>query len=378
MSQLGVSLPIIFYGKGAGCSAIPTIREERGRSSTDDVALVGDDQEEGTFEETSEDTPEALALACIEAGFVRTLQAGDDFKTKPKAYRSGASLESREYRRDSETSPWEIIYKYKNSEAIRYVDRVFMAKFPGTERWEVALQVQSSALGNREYDACVFATLNGQQLVTLVNAVPYEDDSVVEGAPSEGKESCTSDANESEEEADFGSGSVVTSDEEVMINGRLLGEPSAAESCLVPNSSNESDEGPSETLSQAKRRRVEAAQYQIDRGQQKIAETMTLQVQRDLTQTNMPTLRVCLKKRTSTSLKQWCFRCLHSKPAFSRNLSLPWTLMPPPGGIPGKQQQHHPHESVRRPQPRGNGNLRQKLNFSVNAPWHARIALSAA
>ena len=113
------------------------------------------------MEAESEDTPPPLALACIEAGFVRTLQVGDDFKTKPKAHRSGASLECREYKRLSETGPWEVIYKYKHSESLRYVEKVFMAKFPGTERWEVALQVQSSALGNREYDACVFATFKG-------------------------------------------------------------------------------------------------------------------------------------------------------------------------------------------------------------------------
>ena len=104
-----------------------------------------------------------------------------------------------------------------------------------------------------------------------------------------------------------------------MFKDRLLGEPSAAESCLMPNSSDESDEGPSETSSQAKRRRIEAAQYQVDQGQVRIAE-MALQEyvddviddfegQADSTQTNMPTSRLCLKKRASTSWQGWCFRC---------------------------------------------------------------------
>ena len=68
-----------------------------------------------------------------------------------------------------------------------------------------------------------------------------------------------------------------------MLKERLLGEPSAAESCLMPNSSDESDEGPSETLSQAKRRRVEAAEYQLDQGQLRIAEAALQEYVDDLT-----------------------------------------------------------------------------------------------
>ena len=57
-----------------------------------------------------------------------------------------------------------------------------------------------------------------------------------------------------------------------MVSDRLFGELSAAESCLTPDSSNESEGGPSETSSQAKRRRIEAVEYALEQGQLKIAE----------------------------------------------------------------------------------------------------------
>ena len=57
-----------------------------------------------------------------------------------------------------------------------------------------------------------------------------------------------------------------------MVNERFLGEPSAAEACLGPNSSEESEEEPSETSSQAKRRRIEANAKQVDEAQLSIAE----------------------------------------------------------------------------------------------------------
>ena len=52
-----------------------------------------------------------------------------------------------------------------------------------------------------------------------------------------------------------------------MVNESFLGEPSAAEACLGPNSSEESDEGPSETSPQAKRRRIEANAKEVDEAQ---------------------------------------------------------------------------------------------------------------
>ena len=140
-ANLGSSLPIVFFGKGAGCSEIP---EAKPKSSTAVSSAVGDDQDDdkwgswGASGNQADSLIPTSAKLCLEAGFVRPLESGDSFKTKPKPHRSGGSLESREYRRDSEDGPWEVLHVHKHSEALRFVDGVFVAKFPGTERCEVA------------------------------------------------------------------------------------------------------------------------------------------------------------------------------------------------------------------------------------------------
>ena len=116
MTNLDFLLPIVFYGRGAGSSEILIILEEKVRSSTAVSSAVGDDQEEDDWGQwgasglKDEDPPPELSQLCIEAGFVRTLKVGDDFKTKPKPHRSGGALASREYRRDSEDGPWEVLH----------------------------------------------------------------------------------------------------------------------------------------------------------------------------------------------------------------------------------------------------------------------------
>jgi hypothetical protein len=111
----------------------------------------------------------------------------------------------------------------------------------------------------------VFATFDGQQLLTLQNAVPLQSDdprdASREGAPSEGNnsegafsvgnpaDSPTSDAGSERQGWDtfstnFGSlnedASEESPDEQVETFGRLIGEPAASDSLLAPDSSDES------------------------------------------------------------------------------------------------------------------------------------------
>ena len=56
----GFTMPNVFYVCEAGCSQIPTFRDR----------TVGNDQDEGSFEETSQNTPENVEKACLNAGYI--------------------------------------------------------------------------------------------------------------------------------------------------------------------------------------------------------------------------------------------------------------------------------------------------------------------
>ena len=76
-----------------------------------------------------------------------------------------------------------MLHKYGTNKQIGRPLRVLVDKYPGTEQWEVCVEVYSAAPGQHGYTAYVFAALDGCQQLTLMNAKPNID--ISEAAASE-------------------------------------------------------------------------------------------------------------------------------------------------------------------------------------------------
>ena len=216
-------MPIIFYVYGAGCCKTPTFRNR----------TVGNDQDEGTFEdEGPHNTPANITRACLFAGYIRELRPGDDLRSKHRS--EGCNWE---YTRDSDVGEWEIVHKYHSRETLRYVEEVFMAQFPGSLSWEVAVRLQS----NDGKDYVAFATFEGEPLLDLRNSKPCRDGFAHEVAASDAEETSETESNKERSESSSDEGS-----EKILLNRRVMGGPTAAKDMLAPDSSDENDGEPSE------------------------------------------------------------------------------------------------------------------------------------